>query len=121
MPTFGPIGDCPEANNTVYSSGFYSGGYGTVTPSSKLNFTRYCDVANPLAPSNIQLSTFVYSFEDCIEACASLNFYNKNGGCTVAAFRLNATRPSNCWVGAMNLTYDNLTMSANVDVALLQS
>lgn len=95
--------------------------YGTVQPASKLNFTRYCDVASPLSWNNTLLSMFVYSFEDCIEACAGINFYKNNGDCQLAAFKVNGGRPLNCWLGSYNTTYADLKAENGTGIALLRS
>lgn len=119
-PTFTPLTDCPAANNTIYTSPFSSGFAGAVQSGSKLNFTRYCDAESPLSSSNTLLSTFVYSFEDCIEACAALNYYNNNGNCKLAAYAMNGTRPANCWIGSLNTTSASLKAQSGTAVALLQ-
>lgn len=118
-PTFSPIADCPQSNNTLYTSSFASGSSGTVPTHAGLNYTRYCNVANPITSTNTLSTAFVYSFEDCIEVCAALNFYAAGDNCSVAAYQPTASRPSNCWVGSQHTTFGNLTASQGVDVALL--
>ena len=43
---------------------------------------------------------FVYSLDDCIELCASLNYWADEAKCTVAAYDVKGSRPGNCWVGS---------------------
>jgi len=65
---------------------------------------------------------FVYSFSDCIEACASYNFWGENSNCTVAVYTPSASRPGNCWVGsASDVTIASLSVKKGTDVALLES
>jgi hypothetical protein len=67
-----------------------------------LTFSRYCDVATPL-DGNTKASTlseaFVYSLDDCIELCASLNYWANEASCTIAVYDIKGSRPGNCWVG----------------------
>ena len=64
---------------------------------------------------------FAYSFVDCVEVCASLNFWAGNAQCSVAVYEATAGRPGNCWVGSTNATVQVATLAANdgTDVALL--
>ena len=41
----------------------------------------------------------MYSLDDCIEVCASLNYWGSDKNCTVAVYDVKASRPGNCWVG----------------------
>ena len=99
IPTYTPLDACPDANNTVYTS---SQADRTSDSTAGLTFTRYCDVASPL-DGNTKASTlseaFVYSFDDCIELCASLNYWANEANCTVAVYDVKGSRPGNCWVG----------------------
>lgn len=88
-----------------------------------LNFTKYCDVDSPLSNTGAKTlsEAFVYSFSDCVEVCASLNFYAGDGNCSVAVYQPNADRPGNCWVGSANTTFSQLGAKTGIDVALLSS
>ena len=124
-PTYTPISDCPQSNNTLYTSSFASGRSGTVPASASLNFTRYCDLKSPLTGSNavVLSEAYAYSFVDCIEVCASLNFWAGNSQCSVAVYGATAGRPGNCWVGSTNATVQVASLAANegTDVAVLNS
>ncbi|QIW97258.1 hypothetical protein AMS68_002776 [Peltaster fructicola] len=115
--TYAPLSDCPAANNTLYTSSFNSGSSSSTTG---LNFTRYCNYQSPLTTQNTLLSTFAYTFEDCIETCAGINFYNSNVNCQVAAFEVGASRPVNCWLGQYNTTISNLKAQSGTAVAILR-
>lgn len=121
-PTYSPLSDCPQSNNTFYTSSLSSGAFGTVRPAAGLNFTKYCDVDSPLSnPGAKTLSeAFVYSLSDCVEVCASLNFYAGNANCSVAVYQANDDRPGNCWVGLANATLSQLGAKTGTDVALLE-
>jgi hypothetical protein len=67
-----------------------------------LDFTRYCDFESPLdgvTSASTLSEAFVYSFDDCIEVCASLNYWASDKNCTVAVYDVKGSRPGNCWVG----------------------
>jgi hypothetical protein len=46
------------------------------------------------------LEAFVYSLDDCIEVCASLNYRASDKNCTVAVYDVKGSRPGNCWAGS---------------------
>jgi hypothetical protein len=103
IPTYTPLNACPDANNTRYTSSQVD--RTSDSPAEKtvgLTFTRYCDVASPL-DGNVKAATlsetFVYSLDDCIELCASLNYWANEAKCTVAVYDVKGSRPGNCWVG----------------------
>jgi hypothetical protein len=103
-PTYTPLNPCPDANNTSYTSPLSSrlDDSNSTSKTGGLNFTRYCDVGSPLdnVTNASRLSeAFVYSLDDCIELCASLNFWASDRNCTVAVYDVNGTRPGNCFVG----------------------
>lgn len=102
-PTYTPLSDCPDSNNTLYSSSFAPTNTGQTSFSSSLNFTKFCDVASPLSETGASTlaEAFVYSFTDCIEICASLNHRTESADCSVAAYQANGKRPSNCFVGSV--------------------
>lgn len=106
IPTFTPLDACPDANNTLYTSSQADRASDSTAEKTTagLTFTRYCDVASPLdGNANVKASTlseaFVYSLDDCIELCASLNYWADEAKCTVAAYDAKGSRPGNCWVG----------------------
>ena len=62
----------------------------------------------------------MYSFQDCIELCASLNFRTGNADCGFAAYEANGSRPGNCWVGkAEELSVDDLEEVDGMAVAII--
>lgn len=72
-----------------------------------MSFTRYCNVNSPFESSSTgaakKLSeAFVYSIDDCIEICASFNFWGNKTNCTMAVYDVKGSRPGNCWVGSAN-------------------
>ena len=119
-PTYKPISDCPQSNFTVYKAPFGS--------DSESTFVVYCNLANPLSQnSNVAFSkyvaeSFVYSMSDCVNSCASYNSIQGGGNCTVAVYKPQAQRPSNCLIGyAFNVTASQLGEEQNTEVALLES
>lgn len=124
-PTYTPLSDCPQSNDTTYSSTFLQGDSGDVPPGAGLTFTKYCDFESPLTTQTGALRTaeaFVYSFSDCIELCASSNFYDANSNCTVAVYQPDGTRPGNCWVGnAAGVSLGELDKQDGTDVAMLKT
>ena len=102
IPTYTPLDPCPAANNTLYTSSQADRQSDSTVETAGLNFTRYCDVASPL-DGNVKAFTlseaFVYSLDDCIEVCASLNYWANDANCTVAVYDVKGIRPGNCWVG----------------------
>lgn len=62
----------------------------------------------------------MYSLDDCIELCASLNFLASNGDCSVAAYDAKGSRPGNCWAGkAVGLNVEDLKEKDGMAVAVL--
>jgi len=105
IPTYTPLNACPDANNTLYTSSQADRSSDSTAEkkTAGLTFTRYCDVASPL-DGNAKTSTlseaFVYSLDDCIELCASLNYWANDANCNVAVYDVKGSRPGNCWVGS---------------------
>ncbi|KXS97525.1 hypothetical protein AC578_4603 [Pseudocercospora eumusae] len=123
-PTYTPINDCPDSNNTEYTSQFASGSSGSVPDHAGLKFTKYCDFSNPLSQDGAQriAEAYVYSFSDCVEVCAAYNFWNDGGNCTVAIYQSSGGRPGNCWVGnAGDVQASDLNTTQGTDVAILHS
>ncbi|KAI0530294.1 hypothetical protein GGR58DRAFT_493834, partial [Xylaria digitata] len=89
-PTFST--DCPSSNRTTYTSRFSTGGDGPTTPEMGLTFQKLCSVDHEAV--HIAQVT-VASFDLCIEACASFNFWANNAACTSVAY---AVRNGACWV-----------------------
>ncbi|KAK6003012.1 hypothetical protein QM012_000857 [Aureobasidium pullulans] len=126
-PTFIPLSACPTANNTLYTSS--SSTNSSLVPSTNntttpvaLTYTRYCD-ANTPSDFKPLTSGFVYTFDDCIELCATSNTYaDDSTSCNVAIYDIKQTRPFNCVVGsAQNATAESLGVDGGLAVALLQS
>jgi len=119
-PTYIPLSDCPASNDTSYTSSFAQS---SSSSSSGLSFSKYCGFAGPLSRSNAykMAEAFVYSFSDCIEVCAGLNYYSADSNCTVAVYQPSGSRPGNCWVGsASDATVSSLSVQQGTDVALLK-
>ena len=89
IPTYTPLNACPDANNTLYTSSQADRTSDSTAEKTTagLTFTRFCDVASPLdrnAKASTLSEAFVYSLDDCIELCASLNYWADDIKCTVA-------------------------------------
>ena len=62
----------------------------------------------------------MYSLEDCIEVCASLNFWAGNSDCAFAAYDAKGSRPGNGWGGkAEGLKVGDLKEKDGMAVAVL--
>ncbi|KAH0346799.1 hypothetical protein KCU83_g7132, partial [Aureobasidium melanogenum] len=125
-PTFVPLSACPNANNTLYTSS--SSNSSSLIPSSdnttapvELTYTRYCD-AKPPADFKPLTSGFVYTFDDCIELCATYNAYaGESTSCNMAVYDVQQARPVNCVVGsAQNASSESLGVDGGLAVALLK-
>ena len=129
IPTYAPLDACPDANNTLYTfSQADSASDSKTGKTARLTFTRYCDVASPLdGNGNVKASklveAYVYSLDDCIELCASLNYWADEAKCTVATYDVKGSRPENCWVGNAEGVADagDLEEEDGVAVALVLS
>ncbi|CAD0100626.1 unnamed protein product [Aureobasidium mustum] len=126
-PTFVPLSACPTANNTLYTSS--SSNTSSLIPSTdntttpiELTYTRYCDT-NPPTDFQPLTSGFVYTFDDCIEVCATYNAYaGGSTSCNVAVYDVKQTRPINCVVGnSQNASAESLGVDGGLAVALLRS
>jgi hypothetical protein len=124
-PTYMPLNPCPDANNTLYTSPLSSrlNDSNSTSKAAGLNFTRYCDVESPLdsVTNASKISeAFVYSLDDCIELCASLNFWASDKNCTVAVYDVNGSRPGNCFVGsATSVQVEDLGEKDGIAIAIL--
>lgn len=124
-PTYQPLDSCPSANNTSYTSNYTRNlDISESSDTANLTFTLHCDLESPLS-GNISdattlSETFVYSLQDCIELCASLNFWAGTADCSFAAYEAKGSRPGNCWVGkAEGLRVEDLEEKDGVAVAVL--
>lgn len=124
-PTYTPLSDCPDSNNTTYTSSYNQTSSSTSQASNAgLHFTKYCDLQNPLSSTGSAriAEAFVYSFSDCVEVCAGYNYWNDNSNCTVAVYEPAGSRPGNCWVGnAGDVDVASLNTTTGTDVAVLLS
>lgn len=117
-PTYTPLSDCPDSNDTGYTSSYDN----TTNTGAGLKFTKYCDLTNPITDSQRIAEAFVYSFSDCVEVCASYNYWSNSTNCTVAAYQPDGKRPGNCWTGKVDgLQASALNITAGTEVALLDS
>jgi hypothetical protein len=105
--TVSPTSDC--SNGSTYQSLFQNG-----LSSAGLNFTKLCSTEFSTLNTG---SAYVYTFEDCIEVCAGLNFYNGDRNCVGVTYYAIGTRPANCWAHNMSSFYPR----TNVDAAVLQA
>ncbi|KEQ68448.1 hypothetical protein M436DRAFT_58440 [Aureobasidium namibiae CBS 147.97] len=128
-PTFVPLSACPSANNTIFvstisntSSLVGSVANSTTTPAGSA-YTRYCDTNTPSDFKPLS-SGFVYTFDDCIEMCATYSMYSTGSGsttCNVAVYDVEQARPVNCVVGStQNAATDGLGLGGGLAVALLK-
>ncbi|KEQ59276.1 uncharacterized protein M437DRAFT_57505 [Aureobasidium melanogenum CBS 110374] len=122
-PTFIPLSACPSANNTLYTSNPSTNS--SLNPSDNattvdLTYTRYCDANKPTDFKPLT-SGFVYTFDDCIELCATYNVYAVgSSNCNVAVYDVQQARPVNCVVGsAQNASASSLGVDGGLAVALL--
>src|SRR5271170_8043693 len=77
--------DCPGSNGTVYTSLFANGANGIPSPEAGLEFTKLCSVGQG---GNNLAQAFFTTFDECIELCASLNFWNQNRNCAGMTYKL---------------------------------
>ena len=124
VPTYTPLNDCPASDNTGYTSSFAQGSSGDVPDHAGLQFTKHCDLSNPLSANGSKriAEAFVYSFSDCVEVCAGYNFWNDGSNCTVAVYQPSGGRPGNCWVGnAGHVQATELKVTQGTEVAILHA
>lgn len=119
VPTYTPLNDCPDSNDTGYTSSFSNAT--DPQPSAGLQFTKFCNLSNPIREDSQRIAeVFVYSFSDCVEVCASYNYYSDSGKCTVAVYQPDAPRPGNCWTGSVgDVQASALNATRGTEVALL--
>ncbi|KAI6870122.1 hypothetical protein KC319_g6377 [Hortaea werneckii] len=120
-PTYTALSDCPQSNNTLYTSSYAGSG------ATGVEFTKYCDYANPLSHqgATTQAQVFVYAFNDCIDLCAGLNSNDGTAStnCSVAVYMPNDNRPYNCAVGhhAADTSIRSLGADKGTNVAFVSS
>lgn len=121
-PTYTPLSDCPDSNNTTYTSPYTGGALGT-----GFTFTKFCNAANPLSHKGATrlAQAFVYTFSDCVDVCAGLNYdagSSASTNCSVAVYMPADKRPYNCAVGHItDTTTDSLGSSKGTNIALLST
>ncbi|KAF4553156.1 Hypothetical protein D9617_8g051700 [Elsinoe fawcettii] len=119
IPTYSVLNDCPQSNNTLYTTRPNS-----ANPAATYNYTKHCDLDSPLSANGARtLSTaFVYSFNDCIQICSSFNSFEGSSNCSAAVFVLDGQRPANCFVGTADVSQGAKAFAGRqgVSVALLQ-
>ena len=94
QPTETPTSDCVvTTNGTTYSSLFFSGDEGFVSPNAGLIFIKLCGTEQ--VGFNLALA-YVPTFEACIELCASLNFLNQNKNYLSVGYKVTSPMPGNC-------------------------
>ncbi|KAI4765983.1 hypothetical protein E4T52_11685 [Aureobasidium sp. EXF-3400] len=128
-PTFVPLSACPTANNTMFistisnTSSLIGSASNNTAPVGGSTYTRYCD-ANTPADFKPLTSGFVYTFDDCIEMCATYNAYSTGAGsatCNVAVYDVEQARPVNCVVGStQNAATAGLGVDGGLAIALLK-
>jgi hypothetical protein len=96
-----PTRDCASmGNGSIYDSLFRLGTSGPVTPEQGLKFQRLCSTdSRPGVPNVPNIAQgFYYTFDDCMELCASINFWSNSQTCIGVAYKGDAApRPGNCW------------------------
>jgi hypothetical protein len=111
VPTIAPSTDCQ--NGTTYDSLFKNGGNGGVPTGAGLTFTKLCATNEDV--SHIA-SGYFYTFEDCIELCAGINFWSRNRRCLGVTYSILGTRPVNCWASNQTAV---VPTTALIDTAIL--
>ncbi|KAI7535374.1 hypothetical protein KC331_g12060 [Hortaea werneckii] len=121
-PTYTALSDCPQSNNTLYTSPYAGSG------ATGVEFTKYCDLTNPLSRkgATTHAQVFVYAFNDCIDLCAGLNANSgttASANCSVAVYMPNDSRPYNCAVGhhAKDTSIRSLGADKGTNVAFVSS
>jgi len=109
--TFVPSSDCK--NGTTYNS-LYQKNPNDATRVADLTFTMVCSAW--MWEFNVA-TAFVYTFEDCIELCAGINFQFAARPCVGVSYDIQTSRPANCW--AHNAS--TLTFAPGNDAAILAS
>jgi hypothetical protein len=96
-PTLSPTSDC--SNGSTYQSLFQNGENGPASLSAGLTFTMLCSTVQVDYSTAFNLaSAYVYTFEDCIEVCAGINFWYGDRHFLGVSFKAaTGTRPVNCW------------------------
>jgi len=105
--------DCPSSNGSTYQSVFASF-YGTPAAEAGLTFIMQCSTET--AATNIAQAYFT-NFNDCIELCASMNYWNQDRNCAGVSFHLEMDPPGNCWAHNGSLSQSSKT---GVDSATLK-
>jgi hypothetical protein len=128
-PTFVPLSACPTANNTIFTStvsntsSLIGSATNNTAPVGGSAYTRYCDVNTP-ADFKPLTSGFVYTFDDCIEMCATFNVYSTSSApttCNVAIYDVEQARPVNCVVGSTQVAAtQGLGVDGGLAIALLK-
>ncbi|KAL3460001.1 hypothetical protein BJX64DRAFT_290651 [Aspergillus heterothallicus] len=92
--TTGHYSDCPSSNGTDYTSTmFTSGESGDVPDGAKngLKFSKICGF--DVQGTNLAEADFS-TFDECIDLCASYNFWSGSTDCNVASYNNEGT----CWI-----------------------
>jgi hypothetical protein len=110
----------PFSNNTVYHSLFQTGSNGAPGSNAGLDYIIYCNM-NFVPGLGLHLTqVYAVSFDDCIEACASYNFWGDTTDCEQVAYKLDGSRPGNCWIGTKNASEALTFETSPLDIAFLQ-
>ena len=115
LPQPQPTSDCPGSNGTTYNSAYLAGGHGSVPPGAGLRFVKICSAGHP--GDNVG-SGFFRTFDECIELCASLNYWAANKGCKTVDYEATGTFPTNCW--AHNTTRVRVFSAIHDSVVLVE-
>lgn len=89
-----PISDCKE--NNTYTSRFTDGQDGLPSSGAGLKFEMKCNKdVDPAGDSQNLAQVYLPSFDQCMELCASINFWSNSKKCVGARYnRVN----SRCWI-----------------------
>jgi hypothetical protein len=81
----------------MYTSKYIQGMVGKPPANAALTFQKFCELGFPAGLITIA-EAYVYTFDACIEMCASMNFYAGDATCAGASYWQGGQSPGNCWV-----------------------
>lgn len=115
-PTIVHSSDCPTSNGTSYNSmSFASGNNGPIPDGAEngLKFVKVCGTSLR-GGSNIAQGV-VATLDECIDLCASYNFWSGTTNCTSASYN----SVGSCWIASNK--WSQATVNEDVDSAILAS
>ncbi|KAL3953043.1 hypothetical protein ACCO45_012986 [Purpureocillium lilacinum] len=110
----GHFSDCPGSNGTTYTSTAFSSGRNGDVPDGARNGLRFIKLCGTGIQGNTNIAQGrVSSLDECIDLCASYNFWSGSKNCTSATYDEN----SSCWIGSGR--WFGPTAHNNLDAAVL--